>query len=121
MPQGNGKPNGGLIIGVLHLAAWREKKGITIDQIAGTTKISSRALRAIEAGEYEKLPGGVYTTSYLKQYAQFVQLDEADLLAHYYETTGLTPAKPVAKASSSDDDQGPGSRVYRHYPAIAGS
>jgi cytoskeletal protein RodZ len=121
MPLSNGKQPSGYTIGSLHLAAWREKKGITIDQIAGSTKISSRSLRAIEAGEYEKLPGGVYTTSYLKQYAHCVQLDEADLLAHYYESTGITPTKPAGKASSSDDDQNPGSRVYRHYPAVAGS
>ncbi len=120
MPQSNGKQPSGYTIGLLHLAAWREKKGITINQIADSTKISSRLLKAIEAGEYEKLPGGVYTTSYLKQYAQCVQVDEADLLAHYFETTGITPTKPVGKASSSDDDQNPGSRAY-HYPAVAGS
>jgi len=29
-----------------------------------------RALKAIEAGDFKKLPGGIYNTSYIRQYAQ---------------------------------------------------
>jgi cytoskeletal protein RodZ len=42
-------------------------------------------LHAIEVGQLEKLPGGIYTRSYLRQYAQAIDYNECDLL----ETCGL--------------------------------
>ena len=56
------------------LATFRESKGITLQQIAETTKISIRYLRAIEEGRLAILPGGVYSTNYLRQYAEAVGL-----------------------------------------------
>ena len=63
------------------LAVYRENQGLSLEDIADSTKISMFFLRAIEAGEYGKLPGGIYTTSYLRQYAAAVGLDAATLLA----------------------------------------
>src|SRR5205085_7996023 len=57
---------------VLGLASIRRNRGLSLEQIAGKTKISLRALQAIEAGEFKKLPGGVYNTSYIRQYAQAI-------------------------------------------------
>ncbi len=67
----------------LHLATCRQKKGISLEQIAELTKISIRFLRAIEDEEFEKLPGGIFSTSYLRQYAAAVEVEEAKLLALY--------------------------------------
>ncbi len=67
----------------LHLATSRQKKGISLEQIAELTKISMRFLRAIEDEEFEKLPGGIFSTSYLRQYAAAVEVEEANLLALY--------------------------------------
>ena len=61
----------------LRLAERRRKKGVALEQISQATKIGMRALRAIEAGEFQKLPGGVYSTSYIRQYAQAIGVDEA--------------------------------------------
>ena len=51
--------------------------------VAEATKISIRSLRAIEAGDFKKLPGGIYTKNYIKQYAQYVGADERELLSDY--------------------------------------
>ena len=67
----------------LNLAAMRQKRGITLEEIADVTKISMRFLRAIEDEEFEKLPGGIFSTSYLRQYAGAAGFEEARLLAHY--------------------------------------
>jgi cytoskeletal protein RodZ len=67
----------------LNLATFRLKKGISLEQIAEATKISIRFLRAIENEEFEKLPGGIFNTSYLRQYAAATGLEESRLLAHY--------------------------------------
>jgi cytoskeletal protein RodZ len=65
------------------LSVLREKRGVTLEQIAERTKISMRFLRAIEEGEYVKLPGGIFATSYLRQYAAVIGFEEAELLDHY--------------------------------------
>ena len=72
--------------GILGLREWRKNKGITLDAIASSTKLSVRQLRAIEAGEFRELPGGIYNTSYIRQYARAIEFDESELLAFYHET-----------------------------------
>ncbi len=66
------------------LAAIRQTKGIRLDKIAETTKISIRYLRAIESGDFKQLPGGVFATSYIRQYAEAIDYDAWDLLACYH-------------------------------------
>lgn len=65
------------------LLEWRERAGLTLQQIAESTKISIRFLRAIEAGEIGQLPGGIYTASYLRQYAEAIGYEASRLLARY--------------------------------------
>ena len=72
---------------VLGLATIRQNRGISLAQIAESTKISVRSLEAIERGEFGKLPGGIYNTSYIKQYARAIDYDESVLLAEYARET----------------------------------
>src|SRR5579864_5407036 len=67
----------------LDLSRFRKRAGVSLEQIADRTKISLRFLRAIEAEEFEKLPGGIFSTSYLRQYAASIGYDEAALLGYY--------------------------------------
>lgn len=64
-------------------AAKRRERGITLDHIANSTKISVRCLKAIEDGEFAKLPGGIYNTSYIRQYARAIDVDECELVEVY--------------------------------------
>lgn len=70
------------------LTSHRIRQGVTLQQIAGTTKISRRYLEAIERGAFKELPGGVYTINYLRQYAQAVGWDESALVAYYRQVSG---------------------------------
>jgi cytoskeletal protein RodZ len=80
---------------VLGLATIRHNRGITLEQIAESTKIGIRSLEAIEQGEFRKLPGGIYNTSYIRQYARAIDYDEGALLDFYYRATGAdNPAGP---------------------------
>ena len=72
----------------LDLGELRERSGVSLEQIAERTKISMHFLRAIEQEDFGKLPGGIFSTSYLRQYAAAIGLDEAKLLAHYAELSG---------------------------------
>ena len=67
----------------LDLSKSRRIKGVSLEEIAERTKISLRFLLAIEAEEFEKLPGGIFNTSYLRQYAAAIGFDESELLACY--------------------------------------
>ena len=69
--------------GILGVRLWRERKGISLQAIASSTKLSVRHLEAIESGEFSRLPGGIYNTSYIKQYARAIDFDESNLLTYY--------------------------------------
>jgi cytoskeletal protein RodZ len=71
---------------ILGVKTWRTKRGISLESIAASTKLSVRQLEAIESGDFKRLPGGIYTTSYIKQYARAIDFDEADLLAFYRDS-----------------------------------
>jgi cytoskeletal protein RodZ len=76
---------------VLGLATIRQNRGISLAQIADETKISVRSLEAIERGEFGKLPGGIYNTSYIRQYARAIDYDESAILSYYHQATGSAP------------------------------
>ena len=78
---------------ILGLATIRRNRGISLEQIAETTKINIRSLKAIEGGDFKKLPGGIYNTSYIRQYARAIDFDESELLAFYRAHMGI-PAGP---------------------------
>ncbi len=96
----------------------RKKKGVSLETIADRTKISIRTLRAIEEGDFKKLPGGIYNTSYIKQYARAIDFDEQELLACYYEATGITP--PAGEATRQKDS-GKGLDTLREPSTVTGS
>jgi cytoskeletal protein RodZ len=76
----------------LDLSAARQRKGISLEQIVQTTKISQRFLVAIENEEFEKLPGGVFNTSYIRQYAACIGYEPKQLLDHYFRQAGRSAA-----------------------------
>ena len=86
----------------LNLATQRQKKGISLEEIAEITKISIRFLRAIENEEFDKLPGGIFNTSYLRQYAEAAGVEESRLLAYYDRLMNpVVPEKSPAPAERS--------------------
>jgi len=86
---------------VLGLATIRRNRGISLEQIAETTKIGVRSLRAIEGGDFRKLPGGIYTTSYIRQYAKAIDFDETQLLAFYRAQMAIPPSAEEPAAGRS--------------------
>jgi transcriptional regulator with XRE-family HTH domain len=91
-------------MGRLNLCGCRQKRGVTLEQIAESTKISMRFLRAIEDEEFEKLPGGIFSTSYLRQYASEIGFDESELLSRYNEV--MFPPSPLETARTGEAPKG---------------
>jgi cytoskeleton protein RodZ len=59
----------------------RQRRNLELSKIAGELKISARFLDAIEHDDFAKLPGGVFTKSFIRQYAGFLGLDAEELTA----------------------------------------
>src|SRR5580704_15236088 len=89
---------------VLGLATIRRNRGISLEQIAESTKINIRSLKAIEGGDFQKLPGGIYNTSYIRQYAQAIDFDEAELLAFYRIQMGIAQSSDGASQRRDGKD-----------------
>jgi hypothetical protein len=61
----------------------REHRGLTLDAISTTTKISTRMLGAIEDERFDQLPGGVFNKGFVRAYARQVGLDEEETIGDY--------------------------------------
>ena len=53
----------------------RERRGISLRQIANATKISVGALEALERNDISRLPGGIFSRAFVRSYAIEVGLD----------------------------------------------
>jgi cytoskeletal protein RodZ len=75
----------------------RERRGLSLDQLSHTTKISVTMLGAIENNRIDTLPGGLFTRGFVKAYAHEVGLDAADTARRYTsqfdELKGPTPGE----------------------------
>jgi cytoskeleton protein RodZ len=84
----------------------REHAGVTIEHIAARTKIKPGALRAIERGEFDRLPGEFFARAFVRTYAQELRLPVAELMAEY---EAQRPAPRVVRAeNATHPDTGPG-------------
>jgi cytoskeletal protein RodZ len=79
------------------LIAAREHKGVDLLRAERETKIRSRYLAALEAGDYGDLPGSVYTKGFLRNYALYLGLDPEDVTRQWKRERGdlAMPAEPV--------------------------
>ncbi len=61
----------------------REQRSISLDDIALSTKIGTRMLRALEEEKFDQLPGGIFNKGFVRAYARHVGLDEEQAIADY--------------------------------------
>ena len=62
----------------------REKASLSIEELAGRTKVPSRYLRFLEKEEYEKLPPPVYIRGFLQRWAKATGGDSEKLSQQFY-------------------------------------
>ena len=61
----------------------REMRGITLQEIALSTKIGVRSLQALEEEDFEKLPGGIFNKGFVRAYARYLGIDEEQAVADF--------------------------------------
>ena len=68
----------------------RLQRNLELNRIADELKISASMLKAIEEERFDKLPGGVFARSFVRQYARLLKLDEDEIVSELKQV--LQPA-----------------------------
>jgi len=77
----------------------REKKHLSIDDVAAGTGIRAQYLEALENGEYSNIPGDVFIKGFIRNYGNYLELDGNSLVEEYKQgckTMAATVAEAVA-------------------------
>jgi len=109
----------------------REKRGMTLEEVSGVTKISVRNLRALEQEKFEQMPGGIFNRGFVRAYAKHLGLDDDQVVADYMEAAGESvpavaapeiPAPPHApeRAAAPAHSQPEGSSAQVPWAALIG-
>lgn len=85
----------------------RENRGISLRQIATSTKISVVALEALERGDFSRLPGGIFSRAFVRSYALEVGLNPDEVVAQFLVELGAAaPAEDdTPRPDVTDDDR----------------
>lgn len=92
----------------------RERRGLTLQQIARETRIPWRHLDALEHGNLNVVPGGMYRRAEIRAYADAVGLDRSLALAQLEHALESSVAPEVRTPSA----QPPESRARTTWPAL---
>jgi cytoskeletal protein RodZ len=71
-----------------YLKKAREKKKLSLEQIASQTRIQETHLRALESEDFANLPAKVFAKGFVRSYAKALGLDEEEALQGFLETSG---------------------------------
>jgi cytoskeleton protein RodZ len=91
----------------------RMRRRIDMTEVEAATKIRAKYLRALENEEWDLLPGPTFVKTFLRTYAEYLELDARSLVEEYrqrYErpsTQDLRPFKPGAAAQRRRRRRGP--------------
>ena len=66
-----------------YLKKERELRGVTIEEIASITRISSRFIHALENDDFKNLPSEVFVKGFLRAYAKCVGIDPNEVISIY--------------------------------------
>ncbi len=63
-------------------------RGVSLEEIAETTKIGTRLLKALEEEQFDLLPGGIFNKGFVRAYAKYLGMDEEQAVADYLHAAG---------------------------------
>lgn len=77
----------------IRLRELREAKGVSLDDIARSTRVGRRHLEALETDSWAELPAPVFVKGFIRAYCDFLDASPDEALGVYREATGES-AKP---------------------------
>ncbi len=90
------------------LARIRNKKNLSLRDVEQATKIRVKYLQALEAEDYDQIPGQVYVIGFLRTYCRFLGLDADIIVNEYKEQTRL-----MARAEKPETVSRPVKEIHR--------
>ena len=75
----------------------RETKGLTIDEVAAKTRIRTDFVKALEDGNFAKLPDQVFARGFVRSYARSLGLDEDDAIHRFVQSAGAFYDKQIER------------------------
>ena len=63
-------------------------RGVSLEEIAATTKIGTRLLKALEDEQFDLLPGGIFNKGFVRAYAKYLGMDEDQAVSEYMHAAG---------------------------------
>src|SRR5712692_6293419 len=74
----------------IRLRELREAKGVSLDDIARSTRVGRRYLEALESDSWGELPSPVFVKGFIRAYCEFLDASPDEALGEYREATGET-------------------------------
>ena len=90
-----------------YLRRERELRGISLEEVAGATKISIRLLEALESDDHSALPPPVFVKGFIRAYAQHIGLDPEDAVLRYEDYLRQQEGESGGKAEGDVEERGP--------------
>jgi cytoskeletal protein RodZ len=78
-----------------YLRHQRERRGMSVAELARVTRIPSTSLEAIEADRFDELPGEVFVRGFLTAYARAVRVLPAEVVARYTSSRRIAYVTPL--------------------------
>jgi cytoskeleton protein RodZ len=79
----------------------RKERGLTLDEVAASTRINRKYLEAIESGDRTAIPGGFFYKSFVRQYAAALATDSNKVVD---EVDQVLDAEEPAVPAEQDDE-----------------
>lgn len=97
VPEEHSEPEAGKPVPALgaQLAAQREVKGWSIEQVATQLNLAPRQIQALELDDYAALPGMASVRGFIRAYAKLLKIDAEPLIA-MIATETVAPSEPIA-------------------------
>jgi cytoskeletal protein RodZ len=94
----------------------REARGLAVESVCEATKVPLRHIRALEAGSYDELPGGVFRRGFVRSYVSLLGLEETDWMKRFEESckaSGLRDASGAEWAAFAENVKSNRAQSYR--------
>jgi len=95
----------------------RQRRGVSLREIADRTKISVAALESLERSDPSRMPGGIFARSFVRSYASEVGLDPDATLREFISRFDLEPPVVPVRMLPEVSDSG---QPFDRNPRVAG-
>ena len=72
----------------------REKKGLTLEQMAKTIRLRTQIIEALESEDWNELPAQVFVKGFIRSYTQTLGLDKNTVMSLYEKSVPPVDESP---------------------------